>query len=130
MIPPRGCAYIVMIHRQDAFRALQKLSRGSYKVNQKAIKVCELHRLLQLKDTVIFFHVRFHLLIGIFFCQIAWALNKGIKPEFKSFWDVELGVTYIPWSKITEEQLEELKEGGMLDVETFSPGKNMTHFLM
>lgn len=55
MIPPRGCAYIVMIHRQDAFRALQKLSRGSYKVNQKAIKVCELHRLLQLKDTVFFF---------------------------------------------------------------------------
>lgn len=39
MIPPRGCAYIVMIHRQDAFRALQKLSRGTYKVNQKAIKV-------------------------------------------------------------------------------------------
>lgn len=39
MIPPRGCAYIVMIHREDAFRALQKLSRGPYKVNQKAIKV-------------------------------------------------------------------------------------------
>lgn len=39
MIPPRGCAYIVMVHRQDAFRALQKLSRGTYKVNQKAIKV-------------------------------------------------------------------------------------------
>lgn len=45
MIPPRGCAYIVMIHRQDAFRALQKLSRGTYKVNQKAIKVSEKHRL-------------------------------------------------------------------------------------
>lgn len=28
-----------MVHRQDAFRALQKLSRGSFKVNQKAIKV-------------------------------------------------------------------------------------------
>lgn len=44
MIPPRGCAYIVMTHRQDAFRALQKLSRGSYKVNQKAIKVSERRR--------------------------------------------------------------------------------------
>lgn len=43
MIPPRGCAYIVMIHRQDAFRALQKLSRGTFKVNQKAIKVNEQH---------------------------------------------------------------------------------------
>ncbi|CAN9501871.1 unnamed protein product [Ophioblennius macclurei] len=90
MIPPRGCAYIVMIHRQDAFRALQKLSRGSYKVNQKSIK-------------------------------IAWALNKGIKAEFKQYWDVELGVTYIPWSKVREDQLEELKEGGILDVDTLSP---------
>ncbi|CAB1349346.1 unnamed protein product, partial [Coregonus sp. 'balchen'] len=38
MIPPRGCAYIMMVHRQDAYRALHKLSRGSFKVNQKAIK--------------------------------------------------------------------------------------------
>ncbi|XP_008425450.1 splicing factor, arginine/serine-rich 15 isoform X1 [Poecilia reticulata] len=90
MIPPRGCAYIVMIHRQDAYRALQKLSRGSSKVNQKAIK-------------------------------IAWALNKGIKPDFKQYWDVELGVTYVPWSKVREDQLEELKEGGMLDMDTLSP---------
>ncbi|XP_077402529.1 SR-related and CTD-associated factor 4 [Vanacampus margaritifer] len=90
MIPPRGCAYIVMIHRQDAFRALQKLSRGSYKVNQKAIK-------------------------------IAWALNKGIKADLKQFWDVELGVTYVPWAKVREEQLEELKEGGILDGDTLAP---------
>lgn len=55
--------------------------------------------------------------------QIAWALNKGIKSELKQYWDVELGVTYIPWSKIREVQLEELKEGGILDVETLAPGK-------
>lgn len=54
--------------------------------------------------------------------QIAWALNKGIKSELKQYWDVELGVTYIPWSKIREVQLEELKEGGILDVETLAPG--------
>ncbi|XP_036379358.1 SR-related and CTD-associated factor 4 isoform X1 [Megalops cyprinoides] len=90
MIPPRGCAYIVMVHRQDAFRALQKLSRGSYKVNQKAIK-------------------------------IAWALNKGIKPEYKQYWDVELGVTYIPWSKVKTEDLESFRQGGMLDSETLCP---------
>ncbi|MEQ2205537.1 hypothetical protein XENOCAPTIV_002441 [Xenoophorus captivus] len=53
--------------------------------------------------------------------QIAWALNKGIKPDFKQYWDVELGVTYIPWSKVREDQLEELKEGGMLDMDTLSP---------
>ncbi|CAL8364049.1 unnamed protein product [Lota lota] len=90
MIPPRGCAYIVMVERQDAYRALQKLGRGNHKVNQKAIK-------------------------------IAWALNKGIKPDLKQYWDVELGVTYIPWSKIREDQLEEIQEGGMLDVDTLSP---------
>ncbi|XP_076876240.1 SR-related and CTD-associated factor 4 isoform X2 [Brachyhypopomus gauderio] len=90
MIPPRGCAYIVMVHRQDAFRALQKLSRGTYKVNQKAIK-------------------------------IAWALNKGIKSEFKQYWVVDLGVTYIPWSKLKTEDLEVFREGGMLDTDTLSP---------
>lgn len=58
-------------------------------------------------------------------CQIAWALNKGIKAEFKQYWDVELGVTYVPWSKIQEAQLEELKEGGILDVDTLSPGKSI-----
>ncbi|XP_026129438.1 splicing factor, arginine/serine-rich 15-like isoform X3 [Carassius auratus] len=90
MIPPRGCAYIVMIHRQDAYRALQKLSRGPYKVNQKAIK-------------------------------IAWALNKGIKAEFKQHWDVELGVTYIPWSTVKMEDLDVFREGGMLDPDTLAP---------
>lgn len=39
MIPPRGCAYIVMVHRQDAYTALKRLSRGSYKVHQKPVKV-------------------------------------------------------------------------------------------
>ncbi|KAM6222137.1 SR-related and CTD-associated factor 4 isoform 4-T4 [Rhynchocyon petersi] len=90
MIPPRGCAYIVMVHRQDAYRALQKLSRGNYKVNQKSIK-------------------------------IAWALNKGIKADYKQYWDVELGVTYIPWDKVKPEELEGFCEGGMLDSDTLNP---------
>ncbi|EDK98386.1 mCG129573, isoform CRA_a [Mus musculus] len=86
----RGCAYIVMVHRQDAYRALQKLSRGNYKVNQKSIK-------------------------------IAWALNKGIKADYKQYWDVELGVTYIPWDKVKAEELESFCEGGMLDSDTLNP---------
>ncbi|KAM9318210.1 SR-related and CTD-associated factor 4-like isoform 2-T2 [Pholidichthys leucotaenia] len=89
MIPPRGCAYIVMVHRQDAYTALKKLSRGSFKVNQKPIK-------------------------------IAWALNKGIKSAHKKFWDVERGVTYIPWSKVKVEELQSYREGGMLDAETLN----------
>ncbi|KAL2096573.1 hypothetical protein ACEWY4_008721 [Coilia grayii] len=93
MIPPRGCAYIVMVHRQDAYRALTSLSRGTTKVNQKAIK-------------------------------IAWALNKGIKPDLKKLWDVERGVTYIPWEKVKVDDLESYREGGMLDAETLCPDWN------
>ncbi|MEJ1283003.1 SR-related CTD-associated factor 4 [Cricetulus griseus] len=76
--------------RQDAYRALQKLSRGNYKVNQKSIK-------------------------------IAWALNKGIKADYKQYWDVELGVTYVPWDKVKPEELESFCEGGMLDGDTLNP---------
>ncbi|XP_056296506.1 SR-related and CTD-associated factor 4-like isoform X2 [Pseudoliparis swirei] len=93
MIPPRGCAYIVMVHRQDAYIALNKLSKGSYKVNQKSVK-------------------------------IAWALNKGIKSTHKKFWDVERGVTYIPWSKVKVEELESFQEGGMLDGDSLNPEWN------
>ncbi|EPQ11835.1 Protein SCAF8 [Myotis brandtii] len=91
MIPPRGCAYVCMVHRQDAFRALQKLSSGSYKIGSKVIK-------------------------------IAWALNKGVKTEYKQFWDVDLGVTYIPWEKVKVDDLEGFAEGGMIDQETVNTG--------
>ncbi|XP_064411985.1 SR-related and CTD-associated factor 8 isoform X3 [Latimeria chalumnae] len=87
MIPPRGCAYICMVHRQDAFRALQKLSTSSCKIGSKVIK-------------------------------IAWALNKGVKTEYKQFWDVDLGVTYIPWEKVKVDDLDGFSEGGMIDQET------------
>lgn len=59
-----------------------------------------------------------------FVLQIAWALNKGIKPEYKQYWDVEIGVTYIPWSKVKPEELEALCEGGMLDNDTMCSGKH------
>ncbi|XP_051781143.1 SR-related and CTD-associated factor 8 isoform X24 [Erpetoichthys calabaricus] len=87
MIPPRGCAYICMVHRQDAFRARQKLSTGNYKIGSKIIK-------------------------------IAWALNKGVKQEYKQFWDVDLGVTYIPWEKVKVDDLDGFAEGGIIDQET------------
>ncbi|XP_077205129.1 SR-related and CTD-associated factor 8 isoform X2 [Paroedura picta] len=87
MIPPRGCAYVCMVHRQDAYRALQKLSSGSYKIGSKIIK-------------------------------IAWALNKGVKTEYKQFWDVDLGVSYIPWEKVKVDDLDGFAEGGMIDQET------------
>lgn len=87
MIPPRGCAYICMVHRQDAYRARQKLSTGTFKIGSKIIK-------------------------------IAWALNKGVKQEYKQFWDVDLGVTYIPWEKVKLDDLDGFAEGGIIDQET------------
>lgn len=56
--------------------------------------------------------------------QIAWALNKGVKTEYKQFWDVDLGVTYIPWEKVKVDDLEGFAEGGMIDQETVNTGKN------
>ncbi|XP_077466847.1 SR-related and CTD-associated factor 4-like isoform X2 [Stigmatopora argus] len=87
MIPPRGCAYAVMVHRLDAYTALNKLSRGSFKVNGKLVKV-------------------------------AWAFNKGLKRTHKKFWDVDQGVTYIPWDQVKGDELESYQDGGMLDPDT------------
>ena len=50
--------------------------------------------------------------------QAAWATNKGVKESaYKDLWDVELGVTYIPWDQMPIE-LENLSEGGVVDDET------------
>uniref|UniRef100_S4RNS5 SR-related CTD associated factor 8 n=1 Tax=Petromyzon marinus TaxID=7757 RepID=S4RNS5_PETMA len=85
MIPPRGCAYVCMVQRPDAVRALQKLNKG--KMNSKSIK-------------------------------IAWAPNKGVKSEYKQYWDVETGVTYIPWERVKREHLNLFTDGGVIDGET------------
>lgn len=50
-------------------------------------------------------------------------MNKGIKSTHKKFWDVEQGVTYIPWTKVRVEDLESYQEGGILDADTLNPGK-------
>lgn len=55
--------------------------------------------------------------------QIAWALNKGVKQEYKQFWDVDLGVTYIPWEKVKVDDLDGFAEGGIIDQETVNDGK-------
>lgn len=56
--------------------------------------------------------------------QIAWALNKGVKQEYKQFWDVDLGVTYIPWEKVKLDDLDGFAEGGIIDQETVNDGEN------
>jgi len=49
---------------------------------------------------------------------VAWALDVGVKQsEFKDLWDMELGATYIPWSKVPD-NLEQLAEGAFIDDES------------
>jgi hypothetical protein len=50
--------------------------------------------------------------------QVAWATNKGVKESsFKDAWDVDNGVTYIPYSRLPD-TLDLLYEGGMVDEDT------------
>lgn len=87
MIHPRGCAFIVMNRRQDAYKAMSSLK--NYKMQGRAI-------------------------------TISWAAGKGVKSkEWKDYWDIELGVSYIPWEKVgPTSDLEALEEGGMFDEES------------
>ncbi|GLH05490.1 Sex-lethal homolog [Gryllus bimaculatus] len=87
LIPPRGCAFICMNRRQDAYRALQKLK--NHKLQGKAI-------------------------------TLAWAPGRGVKgKEWKDYWEVDLGVSYIPWDKLSRDSdLDAVEEGGMIDEET------------
>lgn len=83
-IVPRGCAFIVMNRRQDAYKAMQSLK--NHKLQGRAI-------------------------------SISWAAGKGVKSkEWKDFWDLELGVTFIPWNKLNDStDFDSLEEGGMFD---------------
>lgn len=84
MIIPRGCAFIAMNRRQDAYKAMNSLR--SHKMQGRAI-------------------------------TISWATGKGVKSkEWKDYWDLDLGVSYIPWGKLTAAtDFEALEEGGMFD---------------
>ena len=90
MIHPRGCAFIVMNRRQDAYKAMGGLK--SYKLQGRAI-------------------------------TISWAAGKGVKSkEWKDYWDLELGVSYVPWNKLdVSTDFESLEEGGMFDEDSM-PG--------
>lgn len=51
---------------------------------------------------------------------MAWAPGKGVKgKDLKDYWEGDLGVSYIPWSKIKPDiDLELLEDGGMIDEDT------------
>ncbi|XP_071133579.1 SR-related and CTD-associated factor 4-like isoform X2 [Mytilus edulis] len=52
--------------------------------------------------------------------RVAWAPGIGVKEsEFKDRWDVEQGVTYIPWTQMPEE-LSKFKDGGIIDEDSLT----------
>lgn len=52
--------------------------------------------------------------------KIAWAPGQAMKDkEWKDYWEIEDGVSYIPWEKLNKEiDYDELEVGGMLDEDT------------
>lgn len=112
LIPPRGCAFVCMHRRQDAYRALTKLA--GHKLQGKAITVIDSLKICQ------FFFLD---LIFSFHKQLAWAPGKGVKAkEWKDFWEVDQGVSYVPWQRLSQmTDLEALEEGGSFDEETLPP---------
>ena len=88
LIPPRGCAYVEFVDRRTAAKCLERMKDG-YRLDNQSIKV-------------------------------AWATNKGINKErwVKTYWNVELGCTFIPWQDLDEmSSVEFVKwaEGGLVD---------------
>ena len=63
--------------------------------------------------------------------QLAWAPGRGVKgKEWKDYWDVDLGASYIPWTKLTSRlNLETLEEGGMIDEDTLPDWLKCEHLL-
>lgn len=58
--------------------------------------------------------------------KVAWATNKGIAKDrhLKSYWNVEVGCTYVPWTDLpAPNTVDFLKwaEGGLVDEESLPP---------
>lgn len=60
------------------------------------------------------------LINNFYYFQIAWAPGQAMKDkEWKDYWEIEDGVSYIPWEKLNKEiDYDELEVGGMLDEDT------------
>ena len=60
----------------------------------------------------------------MFTFQLAWAPGRGVKgASFRSYWELDEGVSFIPWDKIkNQKELNELSDGGWLDPDTCPHG--------
>jgi len=48
--------------------------------------------------------------------KAAWAPGTGVKESnFKANWDVDMGVTYVPWEELQSVNIDALAVGGMID---------------
>lgn len=48
--------------------------------------------------------------------KAAWAPGTGVKESnFKANWDVDMGVTYVPWDDLPSVNVDALTVGGMID---------------
>ena len=48
--------------------------------------------------------------------KAAWAPGTGVKESnFKANWDVDMGVTYVPWDDLPTVNIDALAVGGMVD---------------
>ncbi|KAK6636800.1 hypothetical protein RUM43_010463 [Polyplax serrata] len=52
--------------------------------------------------------------------MLAWAPGKGVKGrDYKDYWEIDLGVSYIPWNRLSKKtDFMTLEEGGSLDEDT------------
>ena len=65
---------------------------------------------------------------GVVYCcvcvQVAWAPGRGVKgPAYQSCWDLDHGVSFIPWEKLkSTSDVENVCEGGWVDPATLPHG--------
>ncbi|XP_018497118.1 protein SCAF8 [Galendromus occidentalis] len=90
LIPPRGCAYICMDRRQDAYRTLVNKRNIRLKNSPSRIKIA--------------------------WAPHKGAKNHK---NFKDYWDVDQGCFFIPDDQMPlDVDLAQLEEGGMIDVDS------------
>lgn len=91
LIPPRGCAYVCMDRRQDAYKAFSRIKSKGKIFSSNQVKIT--------------------------WAPGKGMKNK----EFKDYWESDIGCSFIPHSSITEEiDLDQLEEGSVIDEDSMS----------
>ncbi|OTF79888.1 RNA binding domain containing protein, partial [Euroglyphus maynei] len=88
LIPSRGCAFVCMDRRQDAYKAFSKIKSQSKILNSTQVKIT--------------------------WAPGKGIKNK----EYKDYWESDIGCSFIPHKILLEQQdidLDQLEEGGMVD---------------